>query len=744
MMLAGTIERDLVLIGGGHAHVAVIKGLAMHPIPGMRLTVLSRDVMASYSGMLPGFLAGHYTFEDSHIDLMRLCRFAGARLYHSAATGIDTQNRQIFCASRPPLSYDLLSVDIGSTPTQFGMAGADKYAIAIKPADVFLDRLARLQEEVLIRDAPFHIVIIGGGAGGTELCLSLRNRLRTLLAARGKNPGHVHFSIVSQSEDLLPQHAATVVKRIHRVIGDSDIDLHLMRRVTEISATQVTLSDASRLPCDAAILATHASAPQWLASSGLTLDARGFIRVSTTLQSVSHPGVFAAGDIASMDGHRLAKSGVYAVRQGPVLLRNLRRAAHDKPLHVFQPQPRTLALISTGAKHAIASYGNFSLDGKWVWRLKDRIDRRWMKKYQQLPDMPDFVMAEADPTAVMPCGGCASKIPADILQTSLREIIQEQPSDIIVGLGAPDDAAVLDTAGKKLLVQTADQFRTFTDDPYLFAQITANHCLNDIYAMGADPHSALAMVTLPFGAEEKLQTDLRLILQGAMQVFSAAGVTLIGGHTATGAEMTLGFTLNGFADDKDLLRKGGALPWDALILTKPLGTGTLLAADMRAKSHAVWQEAATAMMLRSNKSAVKCLMAQGVTACTDVSGFGLAGHLAEMLRASKLSASVDLNALPALRGALESMAAGIFSTLHPANQRNAETLLDCTDSHRAHGHFPLLFDPQTAGGLLASVPHDKAAACITALRAAGYNEAAIIGATRPRERTESGSKIFFA
>lgn len=733
MKNAAPIERDLVLIGGGHAHVNVIRGLAMHPIPGVRLTVISREANTPYSGMLPGFLAGHYSFDECHVDLQRLCRFAAARFYHTPVTGIDTEARQIHCGDRPPVDFDLLSIDIGSVPSRFGIKGAEQHAIVIKPVSDFLRHLELLEGRALGRETDFHIAIIGGGAGGTELCLSLRHRLRKHIAAQGGNPDRLLFSIVSNSPSLLPQHSPGVYKRMEKAVRDAGVALHLMRRAALVDATAICFSDGQRLACDAAILATHASAPVWLRQTGLALDARGFIEVTDTLQSTSHPDIFAAGDIAAMRARKLEKSGVYAVRQGPILLDNLRLVAQGKRPSAFRPQRRALALISTGRRYAIASYGPASFEGEWVWRLKDRIDRRWMRMYQKLPEIPGLVIAEASDPDGMHCGGCGAKVSEDTLRRMLATVQQNDRADIVAGIEASDDAAIIAPPENMLLVQTVDQFRSFTDDPNLFARITANHCLNDIYAMGAIPHSALMSVTLPFGPEQKLQQDLQQLMQGALQTLGAAGVTLAGGHTSQGAELMLGFTVNGFAVTGDLLRKSGAQAGDAIILAKPLGTGVLLAADMRARASACWMEKAVALMLQSNSAAMDCLAVHGARACTDVSGFGLIGHLGEMLRASKLSASLDLDNLPVLAGAINTFAGGIRSSLHPANQRSGEKILQADDPCRAHPHYPLLFDPQTAGGLLACVPPEVADACIDALHATGFTEAAIIGAIHEGE-----------
>ncbi|HET6466775.1 MAG TPA: selenide, water dikinase SelD, partial [Geminicoccaceae bacterium] len=220
-------------------------------------------------------------------------------------------------------------------------------------------------------------------------------------------------------------------------------------------------------------------------------------------------------------------------------------------------------------------------------------------------------------------------------------------------------------------------------------------------------------------------------LSGALKVLRAADTALIGGHTSAGAELALGFAVNGRADPDRLMRKVGMRPGDRLILTKPLGTGTLLAADMRLKAKGRWIEGALASMLQSNREAAACLQRHGATACTDVTGFGLLGHLLEMVRPSGVDAEIDLGAVPALEGAPEMAAAGILSSLQPQNlrARHAVRYLDGVAGHALH---PLLCDPQTAGGLLASVPEAGAAACAAELRGLGYDRAAVIGAVRVR------------
>jgi selenide,water dikinase len=286
------------------------------------------------------------------------------------------------------------------------------------------------------------------------------------------------------------------------------------------------------------------------------------------------------------------------------------------------------------------------------------------------------------------------------------------------------------------MVHTVDSFRAMVDDPYLFGKIAANHSLGDIYAMGGEPQSALAVATLPFGLEEKVEDTLMQMMTGAMEVLRDANVALVGGHTSEGAELTLGFAINGLIDRNKVMRKAGMAAGDRLVLTKPLGTGTLFAADMRHKAKGRWIAAALASMAQSNRQAASCLIAHGARACTDITGFGLLGHLVEMVRPSDVDVELDLGAVPLRDGAEETVRAGILSSLQPQNLRLRRAIANMEDI-AGDPRYPLIFDPQTAGGLLASVPAAAAQQCVEALRAMGYARAAIIGTVQPRSnRTE--------
>jgi len=741
------VLRDIVLVGGGHTHVGVLRNFAMKPMPGVRLTVVCRDTHTPYSGMLPGYIAGHYTYDDVHIDLRRLAEFAGARFFRSEVVGFDRRTHQVLCNDRPPVRYDRLSINIGSTPKLTDAGSQSTRAVAVKPINQFNARWLALLARVRTRPGPMHIALVGGGAGGVELLLAMQYRLCHELKRLGQDPNALKFSLFTRGAAILPTHSHRVQQRFTHTLQARGVRLHINAAVTAVDEQGLTTSNGEHHLADEVIWVTRAGGASWLQDTGLALDADGFIQVTDTLQTVTDPHVFAAGDIATMINHPREKAGVFAVRQGPPLARNLRLSLEDKPLRNYYPQRRWLALISTGDQYAVGSRGDFSAAGAWLWRWKDHIDRRFMSKFNDLPAMqekpdsaPRSTVALAGEEAqqaisaiAMRCGGCGAKVGATTLSRALGALRPVERDDVVIGLHAPDDAAVVRVPPGKAMVHSVDFFRSFIDDPFIFGQIAANHALGDIFAMGAEAQSATAIATVPQGLESKVEDTLYQMMSGAIEILNEANCALVGGHTGEGQELALGFAINGLIDDRSdrVLRKGGMCPGDVLILTKPIGTGTLFAAHARLEAKGRWIDDALQSMRHSNRLGAECLRRFGATACTDLTGFGLLGHLVEMTRPSGVDAILYLSALPILDGAEETVAAGILSSLQPANVRLRRAIRDAKVTVN-HPRYPLIFDPQTAGGLLASIPANQADSCVRELIALGYPRACIIGSIHPQ------------
>lgn len=367
--------KKLAIIGGGHAHVEVLRQFGVNPLPGVELTLVSPDRHTPYSGMLPGLVAGHYTFNECHIDLAPLAQFAGARFLQTSVTAIDPVRRELTLEDGSRVTYDVASIDIGSTPPVQQIVGAREHTIAVKPVKHLLVEWETLIARVRAGEVR-SLAMVGGGAAGVEMLLAMQHRLTQLHLPA------LRYVLVTDTPQLLAQHARGVRATLTSSLARKQVVVHCATRVARVEAKTLIAENDERIAADAIFLATGAAAPAWLVASGLALNKNKFLNINKYLQSTSHPEVFAAGDCATIEGKVYPKSGVYAVRQGPPLAQNLRRVLSGDVLVDYTPQPRTLALISTGEQHAIASWGAVSFHGNWVWRWKDSIDRKFMAKYR--------------------------------------------------------------------------------------------------------------------------------------------------------------------------------------------------------------------------------------------------------------------------------------------------------------------------------------------------------------------------
>jgi selenide,water dikinase len=411
--------KDLVLIGGGHSHVIVLKMFGIKPLPGVRLTLISDVSHTPYSGMLPGHVAGFYDEDECHIDLRSLSQFAQAQIFIDKAIALDLDKNQVICPNHPPINFNLLSIDIGSTPNTLSVAGAAAYAIPAKPVPEFLANWNQLIKERQNYQKPLCIAIVGGGAGGVELALNMQSRLLATdpinfkniskpniskqidnLSVESVTKSVVKFHLFHRDRELTIGHNQRVRRRLKEILISRGIKLHLGETVCAIQKNNLNLpitnyqlpitnyqihcESGLRLECDRIFWVTQASAPNWIKASGFSTDDKGFIQVNDYLQSVSHPHIFAAGDIATMVNHPRPKAGVFAVRQGKPLFENLQRLLLEKPLKAFVPQKQYLGLIGTGNKSAIASRGPLMWESPLLWRWKDWIDRKFMEKFSNL------------------------------------------------------------------------------------------------------------------------------------------------------------------------------------------------------------------------------------------------------------------------------------------------------------------------------------------------------------------------
>ena len=717
-MISSAVKlRHLVLLGGGHAHIGVLRMLGMHPEPDLKVTLVSPSRETPYSGLLPGVVGGHSPEQDLYIDLGRLCQFAGADLVLATATAIDPGSSEIELRNRPNLAYDYLSIDVGIEPALTDLAEFDEALVPVKPISGFMARFNLVYEQYRGGGA---FAIVGAGAAGLELAFALNHRLG-IKAEKNGLPKPVLY-LCQAAAELLPEAPPRLRAKAKNALAAQGIQFQPQFRAVRQGAGQLASASGAVLEVDQVFWATGAAPQAFLQNSDLAGTPSGYIAVNAQLQSVSHPNVFAVGDAADMVEQARPKAGVYAVRQAPVLFKNLVRMHRGQSLIRFKPQQRVLSLIALGEQTALGYKGPFWGWGRSLWRLKRRIDYKFLDSFKNLPLMtpPSVSNGEAlDPN--MQCRGCGAKVASSILS----EVLSELDPD---GGRVLDDSAVLIPPAGELMIQSVDAFRPIIDDPYVLAKIAVVHAVSDIYAMGGRVGPIMVNLTLPYGSESITRSLLQQVMAGVLSQTKAEGGQLVGGHTAEGLELNITVSVTGWAPPDDIKTSRGTQLDDHLVLTKALGTGTLFAASMRGQAAPSWISHAVAMMLQSNRPAGALIAARSVHAVTDVTGFGLAGHLQGMLAAGQ-GVDLILPHLPVLNGALTSLSElGVYSTAHDKNQR-AATLVRTQDFSDPEllARQSLLFDPQTSGGLLISVAPDASQDLVARLKASGFDQAAVIG-----------------
>lgn len=738
-------SRRILLVGAGHTNLHIVRMWTQQPIPDASLTLISPFPCATYSGMLPGTLAAYYSPVEMEIDLYQLTKFAGVNLIVDEAASLDPIEKEVRFRERPPMGYDFVSIGVGSVPRQMEQLKSHPGFVAIKPMFTTLQRLDEAIRNQTV--APIRIAIVGGGAAGLEVAMCVEHRVR---AARGS----AHVTLVDAHSRILGGFRDRTIHLAERELRDRGIDLRCGSRVTGHQDLDLTFDNGQKLTVDIVIWVTGACPPELLRHVDLEKSESGFLKVRHTLQSIDNDAVFVVGDSAELDGESIDRAGVYAVRQGPVLWQNLNRALTGRTLVNYRPQRDFLRLLATGDGRAIGQWKWLSGIGTHWWKLKDRIDSKFMNMHRPSSSMKSRGLAStstqskmAEPTnsaaRQMRCRGCGGKTSARVLSRVLRKLRSEWPSSPDEFLQSDDTALLPRNATNRNCSNavSVDYFPAFLDDPWITGRIAAIHALSDLWASGVRPTAAVAMVTLPEGGVEQQTELLHHVLSGAVRELTAANAILVGGHTTNGEELSVGFTVFGdaaivqqvAADVSASLpfSKANLRPGQKLILTKPLGTGVILAANAQHVAEARSVSAAIAMMLNSNQRACDIASAAGIAAATDITGFGLAGHLLEMCQQSGVSVELDIRKIPLIHGAAVQIQNGIRSSLYDENKAAVEDFVlrhtDANESSKTVPQMQAIYDPQTSGGLLMSIDNAVANRFVSDLVTAGYTETAIIG-----------------
>ena len=690
----------VVLIGGGHSHVQVLRRHRERPFRA-RLSIVLDQPESVYSGMVPGFVAGNYAAADLTIDVWALARTADVRIVDGLALKVDTERARIEVEGRRTVSFDTVSIDIGSTVAGLTLKGVREHALATRPIARFVEQLdVRLASLSPGDDQP--ILVVGAGAAGFELAYCLNARTgRPVIVISEPSPAilHVAPARLQARRPGVTFRQGRVEEVTHRgVVLESHEEIPGALVVWAAGAAPLPLGEASGVPC-----------------------VGGYIEAGPTLQVAGRPNVFAVGDCAhflqthgSGRGNPLPKAGVYAVRMGPFLCDNLEARLSGTDLRPFVPQRDFLSLLNLGDGTAVGRRSGVRVEGKWVWRLKDRIDRRFMQMFQvvDLTGQPLGMAGAGDDE--MECGGCAAKVGATELHRALSAL-PPIPADATVELGleTADDAAVVRTPGGDRLGLSVDAFTAFCDDPWVVGRVATVNALNDLYVKGITPRWAMATVAVP-----DVPGVLDEVMAGVRRGLDDLGISLIGGHTLRCDELCVGLAVTGTLDRP--LSSGRLYDDDVFVLTRGLGSGVLLRANAMGRARGVWVHEALRWMMRSHREASRVLAGLDVQAATDVTGFGLYGHLAALLARSgavggPCGAEIEVAELPLFPGASALFGQGVRSTFHVQNERSVSV----SGPGVAHSLSGLGYDPQTAGPLLFAVPAHRLATVLAALAAEG-------------------------
>jgi len=691
----------LVLAGGGHTHALLLRRWIMRPHTrpaATAVTLVNRCSTTLYSGMVPALVAGLVPHEACAIDLRALCSRAGVTFVQAEISGVDPDRHELQLQGRPPLRFAALSINVGCQTRWSATAGsvqADPIQL-VKPLEPFLAWL----EPRLAPGRDVAVRIRGGGAAAVELALALR--------ARGLAP-----ELLLRGDQL----------QLGSAGSNRAAERWLLR-----AGVVVRRGVAEHEPADLAC--TGSEAPGWLAASGLPVEpATGRVCTEASLTVQGFPQLFASGDCAVIAADPRPPAGVWAVRAAPVLAANLHRVLTqpDRPLRCWRPQRWALQMLGDGGWQAPAPPEAMALYGpwhwgptRWLWRWKDRIDRRFMAGFR-----PDAAMAVSAPMA---CRGCAAKLPAAPLAAALARLAPTEQAP------RPEDAAPLDrSASGALLLQSVDGFPALVDDPWLNARLTTLHACSDLWACGARLHSLQVVLTLPEAAAALQEELLLQTLAGVRSVSDPLDAPLLGGHTLEGrdgAGLALTLAVTGAVAPEAHWPKGPLRSGQVLLLTRAIGSGVLFAAALAGQAQPQWIDTALEVMQQSQAPLVELLASHGCQACTDITGFGLLGHLGEMLGPDQ-RVELDPLAIPSLPGSLVLLEQGLASSLAPANAQ-ALQLLEPGAAVRlaapaSAALLQLWIDPQTCGPLLVALPADRAEGALASLRAAGFHQAAVIG-----------------
>ncbi|RMF17933.1 MAG: selenide, water dikinase SelD [Gammaproteobacteria bacterium] len=715
---------DLVLIGAGYGHLEVIRQLALYPVADVRVTLVTPESLAAFSGRIAQAIRSPMDEAELEFDIRRICAWAGIRYIKRRVVGIQRDLKRILCDGHPPIRYDVLSLNTGGAPVVPEGFAQEDWIWPVKPLKPFLDRVRSVLESSA---GATRLTVLGGGAAGCEMALALAD------AARERAHGQLAVRLVARK--ILPGFSRAARAAMIDELERADVEVMHGCSVQAAQNHRLLLDDGQALETDVLILATGPRPQSWLADSGLDTDAEGFVKVNPHLQT-SDPDIFAVGDICAFS-HPVPRNRILAIEEGRLLSDNLHRYIARRELKRFDEHVSNRAIIELGHNRALMVGRRFVTRGRLPALIRHQRDTTYFDSLVHLPELPDdgqptqgvrIVPEDLPMESVTISGqGAAAGLGQSLVRRVLDRIGVEAVQGVWVGVAEADDAAVVRVPGGKEWVQSVSMLRGILTDPWTLGRIATLHAMGNIYAMGGEVHSVMATAVVPYAATPLMEEDLFMLMDGSQQELSAHGAALIGGHSSEGLELMFGLSVNGMVAEGAWLSKRITEPGQALVMIKSLGTGFVLTAHRQARAHTRWVEEAMVSMMQSVRDAVPVAREHGVTACTHVTGYGLAGNLLEMVQDAAVGARIRLSQLPLLSAVPQLVDRGVTSALYRQNL-GAQARMDYAENLSKQPAFQALFDPQTSGGLVFAVPEGNARSLCDALARAGY-VAAVIGDT---------------
>ncbi len=672
------IEKDLVLLGAGHSNIEVLNQLGKKAIKGVRVTIINNRYEATYSGMIPSYIEGNYDWKDINIDLPQLCSNYNHRLIISTINKIDIIEKKIIFKDRCPLEYDVLSINLGIKSDDKKIIGASKFALKLKPISNIKQNIEKILEFNL-KNPNNDIVLIGAGAAGVEVSLSLSSLFKK------KNIMN-KIILISKNSDILKNYTSLGAKTIKKELLKEKIKVYYNSEVTKITKNYLILNNKKKINCKWPILSTSSSPLELLDKSNLPRSANGDILTNNFLLVKGTENVFASGDIAQIAEEKIPKAGVYAVKQGNILYKNIKRLFLKKKLIKYYPQKNYLSLIGLPNKKAVAIKSFIFFKSSLFWYLKRYIDKKFVQKYSYNNKYIGKINNSVEPYKnKMQCKGCGNKIPQLVLDKVFKENISK---------GSLDADKVFKT---KNLYHTTDIISSIVSDPYKLGIISANHSLNDIMASLAEPLSAQMIVSMPPALNKINARDLEQIHNGSKKIMKMLRCKISGGHTysSNDDQIYLGFSIIGRKKNnhKNNISKGN------VYITGKIGSSLVFAGVNNKVVNGIRIKEVIDSMTSSNFDLFKILYKNNVKIVTDISGFGLAIHAYNLiLRFPKLKGmKIYIDKIPLYRGAEIALSKNIQSSLASSNKEYIKKKLKIECNKKK---IDLIFDPQTAGGML--------------------------------------------